>query len=302
MRSYSSNAPSVGDDRELRRDLVNSGAAEEIVKVLASYGESMWGLPERSSASTLSADLDHRMEALSTEDSAKGYFSSGLAEVTQGCTIPLLAAALSAENGSLRNRVSELEEALASRTTELLAKGYVEMVCLSISEIKALGIPDMDAGASLSDPFLEFSVEGPERTLEYAVRTAAKSNAEGEVEWDDSLELRFPLPKDGEELSVRITLWDDDLGNADDFMGRNDDVDLEQGSSGGREEDVLLKPSGSVRIREGSGLVPTKVSFTWSLLKLGFEVPPEPKPRAEPATARPKRLMKKVTVAGFFSD
>jgi len=87
---------------------------------------------------------------------------------------------------------------------------------LTISEIKAFGVPDADTrrGSGKSDPYCKFTLLGLAKPL--TAQTAPVANTQN-PEWPSTLKLGLTTGFTGGEMRVRV--WDDDVTKDDDAIG-----------------------------------------------------------------------------------
>lgn len=170
-----------------RKFLVEHGSAEEIIKVLVSHYEGASGSP-----TLLPAELT---AALGTQVAPSGKFPMALPELVKGRAAAATASSLHAENSELKSKVAQLSDTLVPKLDAAHESGLCEQLTVTLTEIHVANVPDMDPGASKSDPFLRVSVAGPQPQLEWMAQTGPSANAERVVRWEgEELSLTVPVP------------------------------------------------------------------------------------------------------------
>ena len=154
---------------------------------------------------------------LTTADDALGEAEVSLADAAAGAIDKL---ALAGKNGHADFAISfkyALSEAVAPAAT------------LTLTAIKASGVPDKDATGHTSDPYLSFKLREVGDLVECAA-TPAQPNTEA-PDWGE-LAITLELPRGSARpplLTVR--LWDDDVHDDDDALAQQD-VRLALGEGG----------------------------------------------------------------------
>ena len=273
MDAASDEQPDLG--LELRADLVTSGGAEEMVKILASLLENGHSLD---GADTFEA----RCGKVSVTNAPHGKFGEQLPEVVKGRSDGKDTEALAQEKTTLRNRIAEMEATLAASEQTLAERGFVELAAIRLSNVRCEHIPDMDPGTNstgASDPYLLATVHA-NATHEWRSYTEAVANVESACSWDEVPELKVNASSQAKYV-LHISLWDNDVTNSDDCMGTAT-VHLE-GRSGSISAQSLKMGKRAKRTTEisevGTEPVPC-VSFDWQITGAGFDLPPETVPIA----------------------
>ena len=290
-----------------RKFLVEHGSAEEIIKVLVSHYEGASGSP-----TLLPAELT---AALGTQVAPSGKFPMALPELVKGRAAAATASSLHAENSELKSKVAQLSDTLVPKLDAAHESGLCEHLTVTLTEIHVANVPDMDPGASKSDPFLRVSVAGPQPQLEWMAQTGPSANAERVVRWEgEELSLTVPVPAWSpancidkvltgapSTLALRVTLWDDDLTNPDDYMGtlnvdlpatvglKGADGEVSEASMEHGTKRVLAAPAPAGADEAGElgtydeapPPLPCVVSFKYRVEQAGFGTPAEPTQRAD---------------------
>lgn len=263
---------------ELRKHLVDTGSAEELVKLLASFIEKEHSLDP-------SHTFEERGVAVSSANAPKGRFDAQLPELVKGRDGALGAEQLAAENISLAKRIEEMEAELANGVQTLSERGIVELATIRLTNVCCQNIPDMDpgsSGAGASDPYVVVSVVADE-TNEWRSFTPTCANVEAACAWEEVPDINIPAKPSG-SYEVTLSMWDDDKTNPDDCMGKATVV--LSGRSGKVSAHPLLLGGRAVKSTDisDSSQVETaaQMSFDWEIIRAGFGEPPPTTPSSAP--------------------
>ena len=235
-------------DVEFNKYLAESGAHSAILKLLVGFAESASQTAESGDAPDWN---EFTSEAL-TSPPLRQLPDFVRGEVSED------ARAIMAENDELKTRAAELEaqlEAERARLSQL--RTAAPQLTLRLSGIRATGFPvlGLDEGSKgeeqkKTDPFIRFQIGEARVDLPPVPNDAEPS-------WEEPTDLVIPaadLPKPLFPMRLRVALLDNDVTNADDFIGET--------------SVAIADDNGSVEARlvcgADEGVIPT-VSFSWDL-------------------------------------
>jgi hypothetical protein len=234
------------EEAALRRWLVDEGLADEMLRVLVALGE----MPE--------------------QENAISYLLEHFGQCTQPPLVNLKAPLeeclasfdVLEENRRLKNRVSELQSELKVTIDKI--KASIPEGTLTVFNIAAYGVPDVDVSGGISDPFVRISLldaeleddDGvplgremdPVEFRDYcekhriAAQTSTIQNAENPKWPDEVLDIVLPAgtPR---PPRVLVRIWDDDKGKSDDPLAS---LEVQLEPFGGKCEQLALKGRGDL--------------------------------------------------------
>ena len=273
----------VASFEKFRKDLVDDGAADEIIRALVGLGESKEG--KEDPMAFLMANLG--------QGTLPPVVKPRAPPATP--TLPLTSYEVLETNRVLKEKVAELATELKA-TKDAIANALPEGT-LFISGVAAHGVPDADSSGGTSDPYVTFTLldvpslenddDGcplvkPSKMDPFAFRAYAERNKisamtstilnSSDPVWGDALEMLLPggTPR---PPRLHVMLWDDDCHVNDEPLASGE-VQLEEGS--GKVEGFALTGT----TRKGVELPEVLFDFEYRV-----ELNPEPEPEAEEAAA-----------------
>ena len=263
------------EDIAFRCRLVDSGAFEEILRVLVALGEA----PKSAGAETKVEPMDFLLDNF-----GKGMLPPLVQP--RHASDPDTSYEVVQENQHLKSRLAELRSRLKSAREQLRLN--IPEGRLKVFGIAACGVPDADTSGGTSDPFIRVSLldvpnleetdegEDPERDLdpmafrEYcakhhiAAQTTTMPNQVDPAWPDEVLEIVLPAgtPR---PPRVLVRVWDNDQTKDDDPLAS---LAVQLEPNGGKFEHLVLKGR--------AGLPDVEVSFEYTMLDIEGDTSQEP--------------------------